>query len=183
MYFVYIDDSTNRPHHAFSALAVPHERWVETFEFIKKWRQHLKDVHQIPLNYELHATEFLSGRGSDQRLAHLPRHTRAQIFHKSFEVVDYMVKFGVRIPSKLGAWADGASTKNIPLTRILEDPQFKKSAGSYFIQTADFLAYGLLRREVPTAKARQRRIHLSFEQLGRSTVKECNPHDALGIIR
>lgn len=240
MHLIYIDDSTDRPVHAFSAIAIPHERWNDCFAFLKRWRQHLRDVHGVPLTYELHATEFLSGRGSDGRLKHLSRHTRSQIFHKTFQVVEYMSKYDVRvfsvchqqddqfraferllnrinrtleswgtyghlicdegkehqytslvrkmkvhnpIPSKLGSWADGGATKNIPLTRIIEDPQFKRSSNSYFIQTADFLAHGLLRREVPTPKARQRRIHKSFEQLARSTVKECNPHDPFGIIR
>jgi hypothetical protein len=240
MHFIYIDDSTDRPHNAFSAISIPHERWSEAFDYVKKWRQHLKDVHGIPLNYELHATNFLSGRGSDGRLTHLSRHTRALIFHKHFAVVDYMFHYQVRIfnvcngednqfkaferllnrinrtmsawgtyghlicdegkerqytrlvrkmkvynpiPSKFGVWDDGSATKNIPLDRIIEDPQFKKSENSYFIQLADFVAMGLLRREVPTPSAKRRRITKSFDQLAHTVVTECNPKDTMGIIR
>lgn len=240
MYLIYIDDSTERPVNIFSALAIPHERWNDCFDYIKKWRKHLKEVHGIPMDYELHATQFLSGRGSSGVLAGLSRHQRAQIFHKNFKVVEYMDRFGVKlfnvcnadddqfksferllnrinrtmsslnsyahlicdegkehqyismvrrmrvynpIPSSFGAWNDGASTKNITLDRIIEDPQFKKSHNSYFIQTCDFLAYGLLRREIPTAKARQRRIHRSFDQLDNVLVKACNKNDTHGVIR
>lgn len=240
MHLIYIDDSSDRPTHAFSALAIPHERWAESFEYLRSWRKHLRDTSGIPLTYELHATEFLSGRGSDGRLRHLSRHERSKIFHKTFEVVEYMTKYDARlfnvclsqddqfrsfermlnrinrtletwgsyghlicdegkeqqytslvrkmrvhnpIPSNMGAWGDGSVVKNIPLTRIIEDPQFKKSQSSYFIQTADFIAHGLLRREVPTPKARQRRITKSFDQLRTITVKECNRKDEFGIIR
>lgn len=54
------------------------------------------------------------------------------------------------IPSKYGLWLDtGEAYKNIPIDRILEDPLFKDSEQSYFIQLVDFCAYALLRRERP----------------------------------
>ncbi|WP_075995298.1 DUF3800 domain-containing protein [Salaquimonas pukyongi] len=240
MHFLYIDDSTDRPNHIFSAIAVPHRRWNEAFAFIKSWRQHLKEIHNIPIAYELHATHFLSGRGSGPILGHLSRHKRAQIFHKHFQVIEYMKRFDVRvfnvcnsdddqfraferllnrvnrtmqawdsyaflvcdegketqyrrlvrrmrvfnpIPSNRQVWDNGDIFKNIPIERILEDPQFKPSQDSFFIQSADFIAHGLLRREFPTPNARKRRIHQSFDQLNSVLVYECNREDAKGIIR
>jgi hypothetical protein len=53
------------------------------------------------------------------------------------------------IPSKFGVWPSGSPTKNIPLDHVIEDPVFKDSADSYFLQMADFCAYALLRRESP----------------------------------
>ena len=54
------------------------------------------------------------------------------------------------IPSNQGTWADaGQMTKNIPIKQIIEDPIFKKSHMSYFIQLVDFCAYVLLRMERP----------------------------------
>src|SRR5215510_8856836 len=54
------------------------------------------------------------------------------------------------IPSDRGVWEDtGAVTKNIPVSRILEDPFFKDSSTSYFVQLVDFCAYALLRMEKP----------------------------------
>lgn len=240
MHFVYIDDSTDRPTNIFSAIAIPCERWNEAFAFLKSWRQHLKEKHGIPVAFEIHATHFLSGRGSGKTIGHIPRHTRAQIFHKHFQVVEYMSRFDVRvfnvcnagddqfraferllnrinrtmqswdshaflicdegkeaqyrrlvrrmrvfnpIPSNREVWENGEVFKNLPIDRIIEDPSFKPSQDSFFIQTADVVAHGLLRRELPTPKARQRRIHLSFNQLDRVLVRECNPNDAKGIIR
>jgi len=54
------------------------------------------------------------------------------------------------IPSNRGKWDDtGIEKKNIPTEQILEDPFFKDSAASYFIQVVDFCAYALLRMERP----------------------------------
>jgi hypothetical protein len=54
------------------------------------------------------------------------------------------------IPSNRGAWTgSGDVTKNIPIEFIIEDPIFKKSHMSYFIQLVDFCAYALLRMEHP----------------------------------
>ncbi len=54
------------------------------------------------------------------------------------------------IPSNRGFWRGlGSSTKNIPLSQFVEDPVFKDSSQSYFIQLVDFCAYALLRSERP----------------------------------
>lgn len=54
------------------------------------------------------------------------------------------------IPSNRGAWNEsGQPTRNIPTRQIIEDPLFKKSHMSYFIQLVDFCAYALLRMERP----------------------------------
>lgn len=241
MQFIYIDDSSSRPIHIFSALAVPVDRWNDVFERLKSWRKHLYDVHGIRPNYELHANEFVSGRGSGGTLKTLKRHTRAQIFHTSFKVTDWLNECGctlfnvchrgdnqersferllnrinrtmqaqndyahlvcdegkeyqytrlVRkmrvynpIPSKLGAWADsGEETKNIVLDRIIEDPQFKRSDRSWFIQHVDFMAYGLLAQERPTPKLKKHGAHKSFSVLDKCLQRVCNPRDPQGIIR
>lgn len=240
MHFIYIDDSTDRPLNVFSALCIPCDRWNEAFNRFKLWRKHLKDVHQIPQNYELHARKFLSGRGSSGTLAALTRHKRAQIFHTSFKVSNWLNSCGVTlfnvcnadddqfraferllnrinrtmsvrssyahlicdegkeiqytklvrrmrthnyIPSKFGTWADGSTAKNITLDRIIEDPQFKQSHRSYFIQHADFMAYGLMRREKPTPKHKRYGIHKSFDVLDDCLELVCNRNDPKGVIR
>jgi hypothetical protein len=54
------------------------------------------------------------------------------------------------IPSRFGHWlGTGSTTKSIPLSHCVEDPIFKDSKASYFIQLADFCAYALLRMERP----------------------------------
>ena len=41
-------------------------------------------------------------------------------------------------------------TLNLSLERIVEDPLFKTSTSSYFIQITDFISFGLLRSEYPS---------------------------------
>lgn len=241
MHFIYIDDSTERPINIFSAVCVPCNQWYEVFERLKKWRKHLRDVHGIPLDYELHARKFLPGRGAASSLGILSRYKRAQIFHTSFKVTNWLNECGVtifnvcnadddqyraferllnridgtmkardsfahlvcdqgkehqytslvrkmrvhnHIPSQYGTWNDGAATRNIPLKRIIEDPQFKESHKSYFIQLADFSAYGLLRQERPTPRIKRYRSHKSFGTLNTETLETvCNRSDPQGVIR
>ena len=87
------------------------------------------------------------------------------------------------IPSKFGTWADGKGSKNIPIERIIEDPQFKSSAKSYFIQQADFIAFSLLRREKPTPRIKRYGLHKTFDQLDECLETVCNPRDPKGVIR
>ena len=97
MHFIYIDDSTERPVNIFSAICVPCEQWNEVFERLKRWRKHLKDIHGIPLNYELHARKFLSGRGTASAIKEISRHQRAQIFHSSFKVTNWLNEVGISV--------------------------------------------------------------------------------------
>ena len=76
-------------------------------------------------------------------------------------------------------------TKNIPLQRVIEDPIFKKSHQSYFIQLADAVAYALLKREVPpTRHVRRYGIDGMFEKcLSGVCYKKASYGDPLGIVR
>ena len=88
------------------------------------------------------------------------------------------------IPSQYGVWQDtGRATKNIPIDRIIEDPFFKKSERSYFIQMSDFCAYALLRREKPVPSKTKYHLDSAFLQLEPICVKEASPRDPLGVIR
>lgn len=240
-FFIYIDDSSEDGKHIFSAVAVPTKNWKKSNDLLFDWRKKLKADHGIPTSVELHAHQFISGRGSKGTLRALSRHKRSQLFHYTFHIVEWMAnnEHGTRIfnvcmndqdkafeyllnrinrtmgawgsyaylicdegkekhytkmvrrmkvfnhiPSRIGIWKDvGTSTKNIPLDRIIEDPAFKGSHTSHLIQLADFIAYGLLRRELPTPKAKRYGINKSFEQLDNALVKACNPRDKFGIIR
>ena len=65
------------------------------------------------------------------------------------------------IPSNQGTWASGFATKNITTDYIIEDPFFKDSRSSYFIQLVDFCAYALLRSEKPL----QSRTALGYDKM------------------
>ena len=91
------------------------------------------------------------------------------------------------IPSKQGSnWVETDSpTRNIPIDRIIEDPFFKDSDRSYFIQLADFCAYALLRKARPTAATRKYGLHEAFDLLDGVLVKEAFEKDpwGMGVIR
>lgn len=88
------------------------------------------------------------------------------------------------IPSQIGSWPDtGDPWKNIPLDRIVEDPFFKESSQSYFIQLVDFAAYALLRRERPIPSKTKYGLDQSFSILSPILVREARPGDPDGIIR
>ena len=55
--------------------------------------------------------------------------------------------------------------ENGPIDRILEDPFFKQSDQSYFIQLSDFCAYALLRQEHPIASKTKYGLDQAFNLL------------------
>jgi Protein of unknown function (DUF3800) len=87
-------------------------------------------------------------------------------------------------PSRYGGWA-GSKTKNIPISRIVEEPIFKKSHQSFLIQLADCAAYALLKRETPLpSKTSNYGIPVFFEKyLAKSCYKKAATDDPLGIVR
>lgn len=88
------------------------------------------------------------------------------------------------IPSRYGVWLDtGDAKKNIPIDRIIEDPFFKKSGQSYFIQMVDFCAYALLRRERPIPSKTKYGLDEAFNLLAPILVLEASPRDPEGIVR
>src|SRR5207253_6841889 len=89
------------------------------------------------------------------------------------------------IPSKVGDWGGGVAAKNIPVQRVIEDPIFKKSHQSYFIQLADAVAYALLKREVaPTPHVKRYGIDKLFERsLGGVCYRAASKSDPFGIVR
>jgi hypothetical protein len=88
------------------------------------------------------------------------------------------------IPSQKGVWDDSGEThKNIPIERIIEDPFYKDSRHSYFIQLVDCCAYALLRRENPVASKTKYGIDKAFAVLSPILVREATKYDPEGIIR
>lgn len=59
----------------------------------------------------------------------------------------------------------GGASKNLPLRLILEDPNFRSSDDSYFIQAVDTVAYFLNQQLSPNAYIRKRGAHHYFSRL------------------
>lgn len=89
------------------------------------------------------------------------------------------------IPSKFGTWPEGANARNIRVEKIVEDPTFRNSQRSLFIQLADCAAFALLKREVaPTPNIQKYGIHEMFDQyLSGVCFKGASLKDPLGIVR
>src|SRR5690606_30311585 len=90
------------------------------------------------------------------------------------------------VGSQFGAWEGGASFKNIPNDRLVEDPVFKASHQSYFLQSADFIAFALLKSEVaPTPHVARYRLQTVYDEIEPLCVKEASRRDpsGLGIVR
>jgi hypothetical protein len=89
MYLFYIDDSDEGGQHTFCALGVPSDTWRETFNTVKAWRQQIKASDGIYLRKELHATEFVAGRG---RIAPRPvfKGRRCALFREALTMLGSM---------------------------------------------------------------------------------------------
>jgi hypothetical protein len=90
------------------------------------------------------------------------------------------------IPSAYGGWGPGKEkSRNIPVQRILEDPVFKQSHQSFFIQLVDCVAFALLKRELqPTEHVLKYHLNEAFESyLSGVCFKAASPRDPLGIVR
>jgi len=273
----YVDESFDDTKFCLSAIGVTHVEWHECFRRVREHRTQLKRDHGLYLRKEVHAHEFVSGRGqvSDRVVG---KYTRTRIFEgllkltaelpsamvmnvcldrrgrkdvqldawdrlvnriertmlemesrelplrrslvasastgltaieghdlelrltryrpraiiiadegRELELTRVLRKMSVYnpVPSRLGAWADGTRARNIPVERVIEDPVFKKSHQSYFIQLADAVAFALLKREVPpTPHVKKYGLDRMFERcLAQVCVKRASPADPLGIVR
>ena len=236
MYFIYIDESYDKTLYAYSAVFINAFMWNQYFKNLSDWRIRWFDDYGIPPDYELHATDFVGGRG--EYPARKGKAYRADLFYEAIGLIENMKGVSVinaitpskkehlelfavmlnSINKKLEAEkATGilicdegnenkltsivrkmkkknhipynssgstSGTRNIPLDRIVEDPLFKTSESSYFIQLSDFLAFSLLRNEKPLPNT-QKKVKDAFNQLDQVLVKQASKKDKRnkGIVR
>ncbi len=95
MKLVYIDDSGDdqRDISCFSALVIDATQWYACSQLFERMRQKMKDEFGIYTSRELHATDFLAGKG---RIASQPidRSTRVKIFART-------LRFFTKMPLKI----------------------------------------------------------------------------------
>ncbi len=63
MFFVYIDDSGDEAIRCFSALVIHESQWKTVHATVKQHRRGLKKSDAMLVTKELHATDFVAGRG------------------------------------------------------------------------------------------------------------------------
>jgi hypothetical protein len=102
---------------------------------------------------------------------------------KESEFTRLMRKMGVYNPVPVYVATGILEVQNLPTVRILEDPFFKPSNRSFFVQMADFVAYGLLRREQALASKNEYDLHKCFDLLKDVVAREASNTDPMGVIR
>jgi hypothetical protein len=80
MHLVYIDDSHDNANYCFSALLLDAAQWYHHFAYLKSLRNQLKASDGIFTTRELHATDFVGGRGNVAPQV-IRRSRRVQIFN------------------------------------------------------------------------------------------------------
>lgn len=109
MHLVYIDDSKDGKMACFSALSIPEDQWNAALDHLVNMRRHMRDSDGVFVRKEIHATEFVSGRG---RLApnFVPKAARARLF-------DYMLSSISMMP---GAQLFNAAARSTHEERLFE---------------------------------------------------------------
>lgn len=77
----------------------------------------------------------------------------------------------------------GPGYRNLMLRTIIEDPGFKDSRDSYFIQIADLVAYLLYQKHSPSSYIRRKYAQKYFDRLEPVLCKVASSSDPLGVVR
>lgn len=73
--------------------------------------------------------------------------------------------------------------RDSPIVRVVEDPVFRDTNGSFFLQAADVVAYFLYQMHAPNAYVRKKGARGYFERLSPVLTRVAAPRDGLGIVR
>lgn len=232
-FIVYLDESMQENMVVIAAIAIPVSRWNEALDYQVATRRLLRHDRGIFVSKEIHASEFISGRGRYSKFGE-SKSDRAEMFKLILErnaSIPGMRLFSVvcankkqhdwgfeRLLNRLQRFCqpqaatfvlapdigfDWLYTKlsrklrrynpvpNLgnrgytprPIDRLVEDPLFLDSKKSFFIQSADAVAYALLRNERPRQHDPYGIDRLFRDTMSEVVVKEAARKDPLGIIR
>jgi hypothetical protein len=77
----------------------------------------------------------------------------------------------------------GPGYRNIRISNLVEDPYFKDSRDSYFIQAADLAAFLIYQKISPNSYMRRKSAHNYFNRLGPVLCRVAATGDSEGIVR
>ena len=126
------------------------------------------------LEQTLSANNFNGPRNTDERAMLFPDHTDDK---KLTQLLRKMRRYNpTPFPGNAG-WS------NKPLRTIIEDPNFRESHDSHFIQAADVRAFMLYQHLDPNAYMRKKGANVYFNRLNPVLCKVAAPKDPQGIVR
>jgi hypothetical protein len=232
-FVVYLDESMQGTMVVTAAILIPASVWNKALDHQVATRKLLRHARGVFVSKEIHASEFVSGRGRYSKFGE-SKADRADIFKTLLDrhaLIPGMRLFCVvcenkkqqnwgferllnriqryceplngtfilapdigfdwlytKLSRKLRRYNPVPNSGNLgytslPVYRLIEDPLFLDSKKSFFIQSADAIAYALLRNERPRSDD-----PFGIDQYFKNTmadvmVKEANRKDPLGIIR
>lgn len=77
----------------------------------------------------------------------------------------------------------GLGYRNLTVTNIIEDPSFRDSSHSYFIQSADLAAFLLYQKLVPSSYIKRKSAQNYFDRLEPILCRVASSNDPQGIVR
>ena len=124
VYFVYIDDSGDEKTRCFSALLIHESVWKSVTAAIKAHRRALKVSDGMLVTKELHATEFVSGRGRVGTQV-VTKGRRCEIFRRTLELIASLPR--VRLFNAIGSKANEKAMFERLINRINRTMEEHKS--------------------------------------------------------
>jgi Protein of unknown function (DUF3800) len=73
--------------------------------------------------------------------------------------------------------------RNLPMNSVIEDPSFRDSCDSFFVQAADLVAYLLYQKHHPNGYMKEKGGHRYFERLDPILCTVASSTDPQGIVR
>ena len=119
---------------------------------------------------------FPGPQSPDERGVILCDHTQDS---KLTRILRQMRRFNP-VPSQQGM---GTASRNLPLQYIIEDPVYRDSAHSYFVQAVDLAAFLLYQHLAPNAYMRDKGGKNYFNRLGPILCRVASKSDPEGIVR
>lgn len=247
---MYVDESgdtglTHSPTDFFvlSGIVVHERRWRDFLNTLISFRKTLRNVHNLPIRTEIHASHYINRRPIE-----LERHVRLAVLRNSLDELAKLEYISITnvVVRKVGKPADydvfdnawrtlfqrfentmthgnfpggfkydhgivvtdatagrkllrlvrkmavhnfiphdayhGTGARNLPITKIIEDPHGKDSAETLPIQMADVVAYFLHQRYKPASYIKSRRAQLYFDRLDPVLNKRASRFNRLGIV-
>jgi len=77
----------------------------------------------------------------------------------------------------------GVGMRDMPLSQIVEDPNFRRSEDSFLVQAADLIAFLLYQQEKPSSYMKSKSGHNYFKKLKPILCKVASSSDPFGVVR